>query len=83
MPPMMKCGHAANATMDGKPACAICAGLTPLATVVDDAPPSLEGRIARCTYCGKEQPSSPDLWFFSANPDREHDYYYCGCWGVN
>ena len=53
-PPMMKCGHAANAT-DGKtgaPCCVICHGL-PGATQVDDTPPDLSQRMARCAYYGK------------------------------
>lgn len=24
----------------------------------------LTGRIAKCTYCNREEPSSPGLWFF-------------------
>ena len=83
MKPMMKCGHAANATMNGKPVCAICAGINPLATVVDEAPPSLEGRTAACSYCRKEVPSSTNLPFFSYHPARQHDDYYCGCRGWN
>lgn len=51
-PPMMKCGHAANATCDGKPSCAICAGLTPDALIVDASPPDLTLRAARCHYYG-------------------------------
>ena len=50
----MKCGHSANATTDGnKPSCAICAGLTPDALIVDENPPSFMGRMARCSYYGK------------------------------
>lgn len=60
---MMKCGHAANATHNGKPSCVICAGIHPGAEVVDDSPPSLEGRTARCS-CGKERPSDQALPFF-------------------
>ena len=56
--PMMKCGHAANATntATGKPSCAICAGLTPDALIVDDAPPDLTGRAARCWHYGQRAP---------------------------
>lgn len=65
--PMMKCGHAANATnKSGKPICAICHGLTPDAQIVVE-PPNLTGRIAKCG-CGNEKPSSLDLPFFE----------YCG-----
>lgn len=68
--PMMKCGHAANATLrlgDGTnaPTCVICAGIASVGDdykTVDQAPPSLEGRISRCSYykpsfkcsCGKD-----------------------------
>ena len=55
MPPMMKCGHAANAVnaRAGAPSCAICAGLTPDADAIDDAPPDLAGRTARCAHYGQ------------------------------
>lgn len=49
--PMMKCGHAANATSDGKPVCAICAPVNGW-NEIDYSPDSLEGRLARCTYYG-------------------------------
>ena len=61
-PPMMGCGHAANATSDGEPSCVICAGIDPRATVVANAP-SLAGRSARCS-CGATRPSSTSLAFF-------------------
>ena len=52
MKPMMKCGHAANAVdKDGNPCCAICAGFTPNAFIVDDSAPDLTGR--RITTCHK------------------------------
>lgn len=50
-PPMMKCGHAANATCDGGPSCAICDCVE-----VDAAPPDLTGRTARCHHHGKRAP---------------------------
>lgn len=77
---MMKCGHASNATKNGKPCCVICIGLTPDAEIVADTP-DLTGRIARCSYCKKEAPSSLGLAFFLHLPDREYDDYYCGCCG--
>lgn len=54
-PPMMKCGHAANAVngATGGPTCAICIGIDPGAEVVDDAPPDLTGRTARCGHYGQ------------------------------
>lgn len=78
----MKCGHSANATNEsGNPSCAICAGLTPLAEMVDDDAPSLEGRTASCGYCKREVPSSYNLPFFGYNKNASGDRYYCGCRG--
>lgn len=54
--PMMKCGHAANATDSlGNPACAICVGLTPNANIIAGSP-DLTGRLAKCS-CGRTTPS--------------------------
>lgn len=56
--PMMKCGHAANATHKGKdgvdsPCCVICFTTPGDASMqVNDAPPSLAGRMARCSEGG-------------------------------
>jgi hypothetical protein len=80
--PMMKCGHAANATdSKGNPVCVICIGIDPGAEIVDESPPNLEGRTARCVYCSCEEPSSPNLPFFEYNPKGEKDTFYCGCRG--
>lgn len=82
MKPMMKCGHAANAVdKDGNPCCAICAGSTPDAFVVEDKEIDLTGRKARCLYCGSLKDSSPDLPFFEYRPDRKFDGFYDGCKG--
>lgn len=87
---MMKCGHSANAFNEKKePCCAICVGTTPNAEIVDDNPPDLTGRKARCHYsqpkrgytCRGIVDSSPDLPFFKREPDKPYDSYYCGCWG--
>lgn len=52
--PMMKCGHAATGTnSSGKAFCIICAGLGVGGEEVDDNPPSLAGRVARCDYYGR------------------------------
>lgn len=77
--PLMKCGHTANAvnSVTGKPVCAICVGLTPDAEVVNENPPDLTGRVAKC-YCGATKPSSFDLAFFEYRPDKAWDSYYCG-----
>jgi hypothetical protein len=88
---MMKCGHAANATMNGKPVCAICFMATSddAATIVVEAP-DLSGRRATCSYrTGRDGqghdpqgvPSSVNLAFFEYLPNQPTDQYYCGCWG--
>ena len=80
---MMKCGHAANSICNGKPACAICAGLTLDAHEVVESP-DLTGRIAKCLQCGKSKKESKvSLPFFHHYPDKEYDGYYCGCAGWN
>ena len=86
--PMMKCGHAANATTerDGKtiPVCVICIGITPGADEIAETP-SLEGRFAQCSYRYKDKPhglvpSSTELAFFTHKPNEQYDQYYCGCY---
>jgi len=74
----MSCGHTAQAvTADNQPACAICGCLD-----VEQSAPDLTGRVAHCTY-GNHKPkaSSFALAFFKHQPEREHDSYYCGCFG--
>ena len=56
--PIMKCSHVANSTSNGRPACVICSCFE-----IDDKPPSLDGRIAKCS-CGNTRESSPSLAFF-------------------
>jgi hypothetical protein len=80
MKPMMKCGHAANATTKGKPCCAICTGIRSGWNEIDEHAPSLDGRMAKCT-CGKTVPSSMSLAFFENCPDKPNDRFYCGCYG--
>lgn len=80
--PMMKCGHAANAyTTEGKPCCVICSGIRPGADEIDEHPPTLTGRLAKCPYCPRKEPSSPRLAFFEHQPKSEFDVFYCGCRG--
>lgn len=54
--PMMGCGHSANGKTkfgdEWAPACVICVGLDPGATVVAE-PIDLAGRMARCSYHGR------------------------------
>lgn len=62
--PMMKCGHTANGIMNEKPVCAICAGLTENAVLVEENIPSLGGRQAECQYCHTKRESKWSLPFF-------------------
>jgi len=85
--PMMRCGHAANATNEGKPCCCICSGLSGDDWKVTCDEPDLSGRVAKCAYnntvgmCKSTAPSSTELAFFEHKPDCEFDRYYCGCLG--
>lgn len=51
--PLMKCGHAASAynATTGQPSCAICLG-DPRAEQIEENPPDLTNRKARCVYFG-------------------------------
>lgn len=82
---LMKCGHAANAknTKTGKPCCVICFGIVAGADEPMERDPDLTGRVAHCSDCKREVPSSTDLAFFSYQPGNRCDYYYCGCKGWN
>lgn len=83
-PPLMKCGHAANATDEqGHPCCAICWGIVEGADEIAETPPDLEGREAECLYCHRRVPSSLNLAFFEYRPEKATDAYYCGCMGWN
>lgn len=93
----MKCGHAAQGTRqaDGAPVCIIClmsGGPDDPATIVDDNPPDLSGRLMRCSYTrgpdgrpcngrANPRPSDPQAAFFSHKPNAEYDEYFDGCWG--
>lgn len=80
-PPMMGCGHAANATTtEGAHVCAICFGIHPGAAEVVTRP-DLSGREAECTYCGRRKPSHPSLAFFGYRADATVDGFYDGCRG--
>ena len=60
METLMKCGHVAMAQdIKGNPYCIICD-----CKEVAEELPSLEGRMATCSYCGHERKSSYDLPFF-------------------
>ena len=79
--PMMQCGCAANGICQGRPSCAIHFGIHPGATLVAEVQPDLTGRLAECTYCHTQKPSSPELSFFHHSPDKATDSYYDGCRG--
>lgn len=87
VPPLMACGHAANATnvKTGQPACAICVGIHAGAETVAASPPDLLGRHARCIGCRNvtpsDAPSSLSLPFFQYHPEQDFDAFYCGCFG--
>lgn len=77
METLMKCGHIAMAQdIKGNPYCIIC----DCAEVANEKP-CLEGRMAKCSYCGHEEKSSYDLPFFEYREGKEKDEYYCGCKG--
>ena len=76
---LMKCGHTANALINGKPCCAICVPKREAFEIANK--PNLDGRKAKCYYCGEERKSNYDLPFFEYNEDKEYDTYYCGCYG--
>ena len=80
-PPLMMCGHTANATSGGKPCCAICIGIDAGATEVNESPPDLTGRKSTCTTCGRQVDSSLRLAFFAYQPNSETDSHYDGCRG--
>jgi hypothetical protein len=78
---MMKCGHAANATIDGKRACVLCVNIRAGWDEVSVEEPDLSGRAARCSYCKHSTVSSVSLPFFEHKPKHKYDAYYCGCRG--
>jgi len=78
--PMMKCGHRANATQNGKPCCVICAGLSDGYDVVVEEP-NLEGRKCICSQCKKIVDSKDAIAFFKHKPNEEYDTHYDGCEG--
>lgn len=81
---MMKCGHVANSTICRKGKCVEGCGMCGEDGLIEDTEfdvSQLEGRKARCTYCGCIVDSKLTLPFFHFNPNREFDEYYCGCRG--
>jgi len=78
-PPLMECGHTANAHDGDKVVCAICCP-DPRSWQIAESP-DLSGRVARCSQCGRRTTSSMRLPFFEYQPDQSEDSYYCGCRG--
>jgi hypothetical protein len=86
--PMMACGCQANGQdKNGNPVCCVHIGIAEGARVVQEAPPNLAGRQAKCGDCGRteasEQALSGRLAFFRHQPTKPFDYFYCGCYGWN
>jgi len=80
---LMRCGHSSNAVTDqGKPCCAICAGIND-GYDVSATTPDLAGRTSRCLSCKRHLPSSLELPFFEYRPTQNWDSHYCGCRGWN
>lgn len=80
---LMKCGHVSNATSNGKPCCVICAPDAKAFEIEKECngTDGLDGRMAKCDYCGNKIPSEWGLPFFEHRPKYETDSYYCGCGG--
>ena len=77
--PMMKCGCVAQAVESGtgRECCIVHDCLE-----VETELPNLMGRMAKCDYCNKLEPSDMKLLpFFKYCPDSPYDRYYCGCRG--
>lgn len=64
---LMKCGHIPQGD---SATCVICVGVTPDAEVLVSTP-DLTGRVARCSSCMTERPSSFDLPFFEYRGEKE------------
>jgi hypothetical protein len=79
--PLMACGHSANSTRDGQPACVICCPNAD-AYKVAEVQPDLTGRLAKCWACQREVPSRLELPFFEWLDGDAVDRWYCGCRGM-
>lgn len=80
---LMMCGCLSTGVdAKGRPVCASHVGIEPGAEVVNENPPNLDGRRAKCRYCENIRPSGFNLPYFRWNPEGE-DEWYCGCRGWN
>jgi hypothetical protein len=81
--PMMGCGHAANATSNGKPCCVICLEDPKSRQIVEG--PDLTGRMAKCSYGDTTVKSSTNLAFFKYKGDGSQESLNkceCGYWFI-
>lgn len=76
---LMACGCRAQGISNGKPVCVV--HFPSLESQTIAAEPKLVGRVARCSDCHRETPSSLDLPFFRHHADMIQDSFYCGCLG--
>ena len=72
--------YEARNIINAQPVCASCFGLTPDAEVIVQCP-ILDGRFAKCSYCGKMEKSALSLAFFKLSINNGMDEFYCGCRG--
>lgn len=76
---VMRCGHVANhKDFKGNPICSLCYGYDHNAKIINEHV-NLQGRQAKCSFCGKIKNSSLQLPFFQYTPFLSTDLYYCGC----
>lgn len=74
---IMKCGCSANARNGYKQDCCSLHGTTEAMI----PQPDLTGRVMKCGYCKKEEPSNSNGAFFIYKIGQEKDEFYCGCGG--
>lgn len=79
--PLMQCGCTSQGTdKDGNPVCVVHFP-SAAARFIEFKKPDLSNRVARCAYCHAERPSKIGLAFFSHQPEKKLDQFYCGCRG--
>ena len=81
--PLMKCGHSSNGAVTyctNTPVCVVCVGISPGATEVDNDPPNLQGRTAKCDSCKNTKPSDVSLPFFEyRGPGSRYEVQCANC----
>lgn len=78
---LMKCGHIAFTENNQNPIICDRCGCMNIDKEITNITTGLEGRMARCSECGRETPSRWNLPLFTYEPDLNTDKYYCGCYG--